>query len=124
MGYTEMTKQDIAVQKQLLQQYQEALNTLPTGRLTCKRKQNHLYYYRITPTGQQIYIQTRDAHLVHQLKYRKFLEEAINRMEKNIRMQEKLLQNYAPYDPRTIQQSSDIATFSQKCIPHSLILAV
>lgn len=104
MGYIELTQQDITLQKKLLQQYQIALKKLPQGRLTYKIIKGKPYYYWIDAANKQHYISSKDIQLICDLKYRRFLEESIRRIERNLPMQEKLLKSYTPYDPHSIQQ--------------------
>lgn len=119
MSYIELTQQDITLQQNLLHQYQTALKNLPKGRLTYKTIDGKIYYYWIDAAKKQHYIQTKNARLIYDLKYRRFLEESIRRIEQNLHIQKKLLKNYTPYDPQTIQQSLP-KTYSDLILPANI----
>jgi len=103
MGFLEITKEDMRTQKILLSIYQLALETLPEGRLHCKRKYNGLQYYRWDEnTRKQQYIRKADRDLVFDLKYRRMLEEAVKTIETNLKVQEKIVKKYQSYDPKAL----------------------
>lgn len=94
----------MATQRQLLQAYQKSLYRLPKGRLCFKLIDGKPRYFRWDENQKkQIYIRKQDEDLVYKLKYRRILEEAIHTIEKNLKVQEKLLQKYQAYDPQSCQ---------------------
>ena len=105
MGYIEITKEDISLQKKLLCQCQSALSNLPKGRLARKNIKGKSYYYLVDSEGRQIYIRKENKKLIYNLRYRRLLEETIKRMSANIKAQSVLLNCYAPYDPVSVQKS-------------------
>ena len=103
MSYLSITEEDMNVQRTLLYIYKKALETLPTGRLHCKRKKNALQYYRWDAgKKKQVYIPQKNQELVFQLKYRRMLEEAIATIETNLNAQEKIRRKYKDYNPAAL----------------------
>lgn len=103
MGYLEMTKEDMVTQNTLLYIYKSALAHLPKGRLHCKKKYNGIQYYLWDEEHKrQHYIRKSNHDLVFDLKYRRMLEEAVKTIEKNLKFQEKIIDNYQRYDPKAL----------------------
>ena len=105
MNYLEITRDDMQTQKTLLYIYESALETLPKGRLHCKKKYNGLQYYLWDEEEKvQKYIRKADHGLVFELKYRHMLEEAIRTIKQNLDVQERVLKKYLEYDPRSLMR--------------------
>lgn len=103
MGYLSVTEEDMNIQRTLLYVYKKALETLPEGRLHCKRKNHTLQYYRWDKKHKkQIYIPQKNHKLVFELKYRRMLEEAIVTIEQNLKVQGKILRQYKSYHPAAL----------------------
>lgn len=98
MDYIEATKNDLKVEKELIELYGGLLESLPEGRLVTKVVYGNLYYYHILPgTQKQVYISIHDSDLIQGLKMRKYIETALKIMKENVKQQEKLIKKYAPY---------------------------
>lgn len=105
MGYQELTKQNISLQKELIKQFTTALSCLPEGRLTCKKIHGKVYYYSVdSKTGKQCYIRTKNEKLIYQLKNRRIMESAIVIMQKNVKAQEKMLKQYQNFDLASVEK--------------------
>lgn len=103
MNYLDLTKQDMEIERTLLNVYRRMLEILPEGRLRIRRKNNRTYYsYVDLRTGQEHYIRKENDELIFQLKYRKYIEEVILVLEKNLKCQSKMLTNYRCYDPISV----------------------
>ena len=104
MNLYEYMQEDVRTQKTLLPIYKEAIKTLPEGKLHFKLMDGKLRYFRWDKAEKkQVYIRKKDEALVHQLKYRRVLEEAIQTMEDNLAIQEKFLRKYKEYEPNACQ---------------------
>lgn len=104
MNLLRIVKEDMLTQKRLLQVYQKALARLPKGRLCFKLIEGKPRYFKWDEKQKkQIYIRKQDEDLVYELKYRRILEEAIQTIEQNLKVQEKLIQKYQAYDPQSCQ---------------------
>lgn len=104
MNLQQIICDDLLTQKQLLEAYERALAKLPEGRLCYKVVNGHVrYYVWDRKEKRQIYIKKKDMNLVYQLKYRRVLEEAMQTILTNLKVQEKFLQKYQPYDPLSCQ---------------------
>lgn len=91
-------------EKRLLEAYRKALSRLPEGRLCFKLIDGKARYFKWDKKKRkQVYIKNADSDLVYQLKYRRILEEAIQTIEQNLIVQEKLLSKYQEYDPQSCQ---------------------
>ena len=87
-----------------MQVCRRALDRLPKGRLCFKLIDGKPRYFKWDEKQKkQVYIRKKDEDLIYALKYRKVLEEAIRTIEQNLKNQEKLLQKYQEYDPRSCQ---------------------
>ena len=103
MDYIEATKNDLKVEKELIELYDDLLKSLPEGRLVTKLVYGNRYYYRILPgTQKQVYISVRDLHLIQALKKRKYMETALKILKENVKIQERLIKKYAPYGDKDI----------------------
>ncbi len=104
MGLLSIVKEDIATQRHLLHIYNQALTTLPVGKLHYRLMDGIPRYFKLDPvTKKSIYLKKEDTQLIHQLKYRRVLEESIKTMEKNLSIEEKFLRTYCAYDPESCQ---------------------
>lgn len=103
MDYREITKRDMEYQKKLLGEYQSRLGALPPGRLKRKLRGNEAEYYHVC--GREIYISRSNRKLIEGLKLKRYLQTAIERMEQNIRQQQKLMEKYMPYSYGDIEES-------------------
>ena len=105
-----IVKEDMLTQKRLLQVYQKALARLPKGRLCFKLIEGKPRYFKWDEKQKkQIYIRKQDEDLVYELKYRRILEEAIQTIEQNLKVQEKLIQKYQAYDPQSCQARQSLS---------------
>ena len=103
MDYIEATKNDLKVEKELIELYGDLLESLPEGRLVTKLVYGNRYYYRILPgTHKQVYISVRDRHLIQALKTRKYMEISLKVLKENVKIQERLIQKYEPYGNKDI----------------------
>lgn len=103
MDYIEATKNDLKVEKELIELYGGLLESLPEGRLVTKLVYGNRYYYRILPgTQKQVYISIRDHHLIQALKTRKYMEAALKILKENVKFQERMIKKYAPYGEKDI----------------------
>lgn len=103
MDYIEATKNDLKVEKELIELYEDLLKSLPEGRLVTKLVYGRRYYYRIMPgTQKQVYISVRNLHLIQALKKRKYMETALKILKENVKVQERLIKKYAPYGDKDI----------------------
>lgn len=106
MHYINLTKQDLAAEKTLLEAYRKLLSQMPPGKLSLKKIRGRLYYYVISEQdGRQVYIPFKDRQLIHDLKQKRLLQKAVRTLEENIKQQEKLLIHYQDYDLNQIQKT-------------------
>lgn len=90
-------------QKELIDIYESLLRELPQGRLVFKHISGHIYYYHIAPgTSKQQYISVKNIQLIEDLKTRRYIEEALARLKKNVKEQEKLIKKYRSYNAADI----------------------
>lgn len=88
--------------------------SLPEGKLTCKVISGNNYYY-LNNTN---YLAAKDSKLISDLKTRAYLEKAISIMTANIKIQEKVLSSYKPYDYTSINDALPKAYKSDYKIAH------
>ena len=104
MDLLKIIREDMREQQYLLQLYKDARRKLPKGRLRYRLMEGAVRYFTIDPnTKKEIYIKKKDINKVHQLKYRRVLEEAIETIERNLAAQEEFLRKYKSYDPAACQ---------------------
>lgn len=103
MNYIKITKQDMDLQRRLIETFKKTLKALPTGRLSAKKIKGRVYYYHVDEkTGKQTYIPKSNLTFIHELKEKRWLQKAIRIMEKNLKAQEQMLKFYQAYDAQTI----------------------
>lgn len=104
MNLFEIMREDMREEQYLLQIYRNALRTLPKGRLRYRLMEGTVRYFTTDPdTKKEVYIKKKDMGKVHQLKYRRLLEEAIKTIERNLSLQTDFLKKYKSYDPAACQ---------------------
>lgn len=103
MDLRETIKKEIALQRALIAEYEEKISTLPSGNLVCATRGNSTYYYLVGPDGRRIYLHQANQEQLMRLQLCRTLQTAIKRMKNNIRLGEKILQKYLPYDLSTVQ---------------------
>lgn len=104
MDFFRILRQDVETQRELCKTFQQALKKLPEGRLYYKIMGGKIRYFKWDKKNKkQIYIRKKEEGIVFDLKYRRILEESIKTMEENLALQEKLLERYQAYDPKSCQ---------------------
>ena len=101
----EMAK-DMRLEKRLLESYKKELQTLPKGSLSNYRKGTRIYYkHTLYVKGKDGMIRRADRHLgkndaavIFALQRKAYLKEAVRRMEKNLKAQKKMAEQYEAYD--------------------------
>lgn len=103
MGYIELTKNDLQVEKELIEIYSRMVSRLPEGRLTMKMRGGGTYYYRTGGgSAKQEYISVKDRDLIEALRDRRYAEKMLKVLRENIRVQERMLRSYRSYSPEHI----------------------
>ena len=103
MDYREMTKKDMELQKKMIGEYSLRLAALPDGRLKGRSRGCEVEYYNVC--DKEIYINRSNRKLVEELKLKRYLCTAVERMKNNIRLQQKLLEKYMPYSYGAIEET-------------------
>ncbi|MGN1412724.1 MAG: hypothetical protein ACI4WY_00605 [Anaerovoracaceae bacterium] len=104
MDFKEITERQMETERFLLQSFRERLEACPPGYLNCKSDSHgRLRYYHILPGDPKSYYLNRQmTPLIHELKYKRLLQEIIKRLEQNLKAREKYLKAYAPFDYASI----------------------
>lgn len=99
MDFKEIVKRDIENQEKLLKAYTERIQSLPKGTLISKfNGEVKEYYFTESKARKRTYVNKNNEKLIYDLKVRKHLDIAIERMERNLRLQKAVLKGYKPYD--------------------------
>ena len=105
MDYIEITRRKIAEEKKILRQMEARLKKCPPGYLKCGRAHGRMQYYHILPGHPNpVYINQRHAGLIHELKYKRILQESVKRLRQNILLGEKMLEGLMPWDYDTVSR--------------------
>lgn len=72
--------------------------------MVCQSKARKAVYY-LSQEGKRQYISEKDSSLIDSIKSRHFMTSAIEILKKNIKLQQKLLASYKPYDYMSINSS-------------------
>ncbi len=104
MNYYEITKSDIETQQHLLDKYKEQLLKLPDYNMVSQRKGNNIIYYLCKGKKRKC-LSVKDQALIHDIKTRHFMQAAIRTLERNVRLQQKIISSYKPYDYAAINNS-------------------
>ena len=103
MDYMEITKRKIKNDKAILRQMESRLGKCPPGYLKCVHVHSRPQYYHILPgNAKPIYINRKHIGLVHELKYKRTLQESVRRLRQNILLEEKMLRGMMPWDYETV----------------------
>ncbi len=104
MNYLKITKEEMEIEKTLLEIYKKLYSKMPAGRLTSKRVKGRTYYYCVDEkTRKATYIPKLNVKLILQLKQKRWLEECIKVLKENLHVQSKVLKKYNNYDGQSIQ---------------------
>ena len=96
--------QILQYEKRLLQQFHTRLAQCPPGYLQMHRNHGkNQYYHKLPDEKRAIYLNEGHSWLVNELKYKRVLQEAIQRLELNIAAKEQALQKIKPYDYESIE---------------------
>ena len=96
--------QILQYEKRLLQQFHTRLAQCPPGYLQMHRNHGkNQYYHKLPDEKRAIYLNEGHSWLVNELKYKRVLQEAIQRLELNIAAKEQALQKIKPYDYVSIE---------------------
>ena len=103
MDYMEITRMKIIGEKEILHRLEARLKKCPPGHLKCGKAHGRTQFYHIIP-GQPkpVYINQKHTGLVQELKYKRILQESVKRLQKNILLEEKILQEFQPWDYSTV----------------------
>lgn len=103
MDYMEITRKKIIEEKEILHRLEARLKKCPPGHLKCGKAHGRTQFYHIIP-GQPkpVYINQKHTGLVQELKYKRILQESVKRLQKNILLEEKILQEFQPWDYSTV----------------------
>ncbi|MBR4861896.1 MAG: hypothetical protein IKU09_06820 [Firmicutes bacterium] len=105
MDYMEITKRKIKNDKAMLRQMESRLGKCPPGYLKCVHVHGRPQYYHILPgNAKPIYINRKHIGLVHELKYKRTLQESVRRLRQNILLEEKMLRGMMPWDYETVSR--------------------
>ena len=105
MDYMELTRRKVAEEKQFLQQLERRLDMCPPGYLKCVYVHEKPQYYHILPGHQKpVYINRKHVGLVHELKYKRILQESVKRLRQNILLEEKMLRGLQLWDYETVSR--------------------
>lgn len=98
MNFLKYLKNDIELEKILLNQYEEEIIHYPEGRLCGKRIRGKQKYYQVKKDGTAKYISKENKALLIALRTKRLLLKSIKILQENLKWQEKLLQHYKSYD--------------------------
>ncbi len=94
MGFLDFLKENIAIEKALLREYEIHLPDFPKGKLNCKQIRGKPEYYLVAEDGSRSHIHPQNEKLVVQLRTKAFMEKGIPALKKNLKLQERLLKGY------------------------------
>ena len=100
MDFKEITEKQMDAERFLLQSFRERFEKCPPGYLTCKpdRTGRLQYYHKLPGDPKPHYLNRTMTPLIHELQYKRILQESIKRLEQNQKAREKFLKAYAPFD--------------------------
>ena len=98
MNFLKYLKNDIELEKILLNQYEEEIIHYPEGRLCGKRIRGKQKYYQVKKDGTAKYISKENKALLIALRTKRLMLKSIKILQENLKWQEKLLQHYKSYD--------------------------
>lgn len=104
MDFKEITKKQMEAERFLLQSFRERFEKCPPGCLACKpdRTGRPQYYHKLPGDPKPHYLNRTMTPLLHELQYKRILQESIKRLEQNLKAREKYLKAYAPFDYSSI----------------------
>ncbi len=94
-------KQDMAYQHKLEKLFSDQLQYLPNGRLTRTKKNGESYYYKVL-NGKRTYLGKGNSEEVLDLQEKRFLEESLKRIRKNLAAGNAFLKKYQNIDEGSI----------------------
>lgn len=110
MDLREIIKKDLEYQERLSFVYKKGMKGLPKGTLYVKTNRGKEQYYFVdAKSKKRKYIKAKDVDFVYGLKKRRFMEETIKAIDKNIAAQKRFLSVYTPYDYASITDGIPIA---------------
>lgn len=104
MNYYEITKSDMEIEQRLLAKYKEQLQKLPDCNMVSQRKESRTVYYLCKGKKRRC-LSAKDAALIQDIKTRHFLQAAVRTIERNVKLQQKILNAYKPYDYAAVNNS-------------------
>lgn len=104
MDFKEITEKQMEAERFLLQSFRERFEKCPPGFLACKpdRTGRPQYYHKLPGDPKPHYLNRTMTPLLHELQYKRILQESIKRLEQNLKAREKYLKAYAPFDYASI----------------------
>lgn len=107
-----MIENDILLQEKLIERYDRALQELPEGYLTIRKRADGADYFVNTVTlsrhgkkRKQTYLKRSEGQKIWQLQIKRLMQEAIKRMARNVQREKKWLAQYENYDFVSIQSA-------------------
>ena len=106
MDYKEIIEKQLEVERILLQTFRERLEKCPPGYLNCKPDAggHPRYYHKLPGDPKFYYLNQRMTPLIHELKYKRILQESIRRLEQNVKARERYLKDFTPFSYDSICQ--------------------
>ncbi len=107
-----MIENDILLQEKLIERYDRALQELPDGYLTIRKRAEGADYFVNTVTlsrhgkkRKQTYLKRSEGQKIWQLQIKRLMQEAVKRMVRNVQREKKWLAQYESYDFVSIQSA-------------------
>ena len=102
MDFLKALKQDMAVERALLLEYEKSMLLLEEGRLNCKTIRGNPEYYEVK-NEEAKHIHPRNWDKIVTLRTKGFLKKSIKILKKNLKWQEKLLEAYRRYNLEDVE---------------------